>query len=128
MKIFKTNRYSNESANATSLEKSAGALELLIAREFGIDIDITSIAAKDFDNVIIQTAKSKVSTSDKTLVSAVATAVSINFGKSFYDKDEQEITFDAAEIVFYSNNKVTAVQLYKTVAYDIANAQWRIFS
>lgn len=128
MKIFKTDRYSNESANATSLEKSAGALESLIAREFGIDIDITSITAKDFDNVIIKTAKSKVSTSDKTLVSAIATAVSINFGKSFYDEDEQEITFDTAEIVFYLNNKVTAVPLYKTVAYDIANAQWRIFS
>ena len=128
MKIFKTDRYSNESANATLLEKSTGALESLIARELGIDVDITSIAAKDFENVIIKTAKSKVSTSDKTLVSAVATAVSINFGKSFYDEDEQEITFDAAEIVFYSNNKATAVTLYKTVAYDIANAQWRIFS
>ena len=128
MKIFKANRFANESANTASLEKSAGALESIITREFGIDIDVTSISAKDFGNVVIKTAKSKVSTSDKTLASAVATAVSINFNKSFYDKDEQEITFDTAEIVFYSNNKATAVPLYKTIVYDIANAQWRIFS
>lgn len=122
------NGFANESANTLSLEKSACALESLIARELDIDVQISSISAANFNNVIIKTAKTKVKTASKNLLSAIATTVSINFGKSFYDEDEQEITFDAAEIVFYSNNKVTAVPLYKTAAYDIANAQWRIFS
>ena len=127
MKIFKSNRFVNEAASTNDIEKSASALESLISREFGIDVSIKSIQAKDFDSVVIKASKSAVSSSDKSLAAALSNSISIDFGKSFYDEDEQEITFDTASVIFYSASKSTSAPLYKTIAYAIANKQWRVF-
>lgn len=111
MKIFKANRFANESADdlIESFKASGPALEQFFDKEFGLNISVIRISVNSNDNIeIIAHVDRKKSKSfvNSPLLSKTIGLINVEFGKGYVSKSQTAVLFDNPIISLsdFSNN------------------------
>lgn len=122
MKIFKANRFANESADdlVESFKASGPALEQFFDKELGLHMTVTKIIVHTNNNIeVFSQVDSKKSKSfvNSPLLSTIAHSISIDFGIGYTTKSQTVITFDNPVVSLSDFSNVVDLQLKRSIVF-----------